>query len=355
MMNYHDLSRYRNELMGISIIMVILFHVGGMRHDTLWLCLSRCGNIGVDMFFFFSGIGMWFAWTKSRQTGYRKLLSFFRRRYLRIYPVWLVTACAYYIPRYCDGRMTLPDTLSDIAVNWGFWHHCELAFWFIPAIMMLYTVAPAYITLICRHRSWRWMPVAAVMLCVMLQYLQPLNSALGHLEIFVSRIPIFLLGINAGERVMERRPIESSARWMMLLTLAMGIIICVNFENGLRDRFPLFLERMVYIPMTVSMSLLLCRLFALADAENKRTAPWVRRATGMTNRALAFTGGVSLEIYLVHYQFVIVPFHLRSLSYWPKAFATLAIAIPAAWVLHKVVGHVVRKLEDVLKWLHGAL
>ena len=62
--------------------------------------------------------------------------------------------------------MSAIDTILSIAINWGFWEHDELTFWFIPAIMMLYTVAPAYMELIRRHTEWRCMPVAALLLCV---------------------------------------------------------------------------------------------------------------------------------------------------------------------------------------------
>ena len=58
------LSAHRAALMGAAMLMVILFHVGGMRHDTVFYCISRCGNVGVDVFLFLSGIGLWFSWGK---------------------------------------------------------------------------------------------------------------------------------------------------------------------------------------------------------------------------------------------------------------------------------------------------
>ena len=49
------ISKYRGELMGFAMIYVVMFHVCGNRHDTLWYCLARCGNLGVDIFLFLSG------------------------------------------------------------------------------------------------------------------------------------------------------------------------------------------------------------------------------------------------------------------------------------------------------------
>ena len=293
--NYSCLSSQRGRLMGAAMLMVVLFHVGGMRHDTFFYCLSRCGNVGVDMFLFLSGIGLWFSWGKiigkkhaaptatatrpaprnaSGRRGKRLLQAIagspyatsLRRRYVRVYPAWLIVAAAYYLPRCLDGRASAADTALSIAVNWGFWQHDELTFWFIPAIMALYTVAPAYIELIRRHAECRWMPVAAMVLCVLVQYWAPLHSVVGHLEIFFSRIPIFLIGINTGLLVEQRRHIGRAGWWMLIGMLAVCTLACVNFEDGLRGRFPLFLERMVYIPLTVSMALLMARALAHAPA-----------------------------------------------------------------------------------------
>ena len=83
----HDLSRYRGELMGVAMLVVMLFHVGGNRHETIWLCMGRCGNVGVDMFLFLSGIGLWYSLSSRPWGGVRSRLStFYRRRLLRIYP-----------------------------------------------------------------------------------------------------------------------------------------------------------------------------------------------------------------------------------------------------------------------------
>ncbi len=363
---YGCLSSQRGRLMGAAMLMVVLFHVGGARHDTIFYCLSRCGNVGVDVFLFLSGIGLWFSWSRNqlrikneelriKNEELRKnageavdedaaprsvrshsslscssLMSFFRRRYVRVYPAWLVVACLYYLPRYFDGHLSAADTALSIALNWGFWEHDELTFWFVPSIMALYTVAPAYMELIRRHPECRLMPVVAMVGCVLAQYWPPLHSAVGHIEIFTSRIPIFLIGINMGQAVMERRPIKRAGWWMLLAVFALSALACVNFEDGLRGRFPLFLERMVYIPLAVSMSLLLARLME----------PMPRWA----GAPLAFVGAVSLEIYLIHAQFVLLPLHRLHLGYWPTAIAVVVVSALLGWLLHKAVGLLTRKI-----------
>lgn len=62
---FSDLSRYRSELMGLAMIFVMLFHVWLPKSNPMY-GLVRCGNVGVDMFLFLSGIGLWYSWTGNR-------------------------------------------------------------------------------------------------------------------------------------------------------------------------------------------------------------------------------------------------------------------------------------------------
>jgi peptidoglycan/LPS O-acetylase OafA/YrhL len=159
--------------------------------------------------------------------------------------------------------------------------------------------------------------------CICVQWVTPIHQAVGHIEIFWSRLPIFFLGINVGEWVRQDRRMESPAIWLLVVTFLATASACIYLEQVKHGRFPLFAERMIYIPLTVSMLLLLCELFS-------RTPQWF-------NKASAFLGTISLELYLLHAHFVmayITPYHL---GYWPTVLLTLVAAIPLAWLLHQLV------------------
>lgn len=324
-----DLSRYRGELMGLAMIFVMLFHVWMPKSNPMY-GLVRCGNVGVDIFLMLSGIGLWFSWSKNQS-----LKGFFKRRYLRVYPAWLLIACMFYIPNYLnsDGGGYSPDVLNlvlNILVGWSFWRVDDLTFWYVPAIMMMYTFAPFYMMLIRKHPEYRWMPVVAMLLAVMVQYYPPVHSAVSHLEIFFSRIPIFLIGVNMGQWVKERRQLDGSAVWLVLLLFIMSLAMCVEFEQHWRGRFPLFIERMVYIPLTVSGCMTLVLLL-------DKTHDAVRRV-------LRFFGTVSLELYLIHIQFVLVYIRPYKLGYCLTALLMILISLPLAWILHKAVDLLERRL-----------
>ena len=302
-----NVSRYRGELMGAAMLFIILFHVPLARSNEFF-GLRRCGNVGVDMFLFLSGIGLWFSWVKNPD-----VWKFYKRRLLRIYPAWLVMASLYYLPRFDWQFGNYVDLIGDIAINWDFWLNDELTFWYIPAIMMLYLWAPPYMRLIQRHPIYKWLPV---------------NQAVGHIEIFWSRVPIFFIGINCGELVRRETKIDGAGIWMVLILFLATFSSCVYLEQMTHGRFPLFVERMIYIPFTITLILMLNRVF-------RRTPKWF-------NRFCAFFGALSLEAYLIHNHFVmayIVPYHM---GYWLTALLTIVITIPLAWVLQKVLKLVVR-------------
>ena len=327
-----NISRYRGELMGAAMLFVILFHVGLPREDAFY-GLRRIGNIGVDMFLFLSGVGLWFSWTKRPS-----LKHFFTRRYLRIYPAWLIIACLFYIPDFLGPRQfstNIIDLLGDVLINWDFWVHDELSFWYIPATMMLYLFAPAYMQLIIKHPVYRWLPVVMIMWCILVQYVTPIHAAVGHLEIFWSRVPIFFIGINFGKAVKEKRCMDGASLWLIMLVFVMAFASSVFLEQVRHGQFPLFIERMLYIPLTVTAILLLNRVF-------RRTPKWF-------NATFREVGALSLEAYLIHLHFVLVHIERFHWSYWPTFLVCIAITMPLAWLLHKIVELGVKPLENKVK------
>lgn len=322
-----NISRFRAEQMGAAMLFVILFHVALDRGDPFY-GLRRCGNVGVDIFLFLSGVGLWFSWVKTPD-----VLRFYRRRLLRIVPTWIVVATAFYLPDYLGARRfsrSLVDLIGDITLNWDFWLHDELTFWYVPAIMALYLVAPWYMRLVQSRPVYRWLPLLMVIWCVMVQWVLPIHHAVGHIEIFWSRVPIFFIGINFGEMVRTRRHLPGEAVWLLLITFLMTFGTCLYLEQVRHGHFPLFVERMLYIPFTVCTVLVMNRIF-------RRMPQWV-------NSSFRFVGALSLEAYLIHIHFVLVyvqPYHL---GYWSTFLVTVAITLPIAWLLQRLIGLLTARL-----------
>ena len=208
----------------------------------------------------------------------------------------------------------------------------------MPAIMVLYLIAPFYMRLIQRNSVWRWLPVVMIVWYFLVRDWPPLWKAVGHVEVFWSRIPVFLLGINAGELVKtphqlprgEEQQKASPRGGLVGVIFILSLWYCVYVEGHRHGAFPPATERMVYIPLAISGMFLMCKFFDHAPS-------WILRA-------FTFVGGISLEIYLIHIQFVlkyIKPYHL---GYWPTFLIMLAISIPLAWLLSKLVSFLIKPL-----------
>lgn len=320
-----NISRYRGELMGIAMIFIFLFHVALPRYN-MFFGLRRIGNIGVDMFLFLSGVGLWFSWMK-----HPSVKRFFKRRYLRVYPAWLIISCLYYIPHFHGHSFSAwINLIGEVTINWGFWLHGELTFWYIPAMMMLYLFAPSYIQLIRRHPVYRWLPVVMILWCILVQYVTPIHDTLGHLEIFWSRVPIFFIGINMGESVRRKDKMDGASIWMILIVFVMTLSSSIFLEQELHNMFPIYVERMLYIPLTITTILLLNRVLRMTSKKVKTL--------------FKFVGALSLECYLIHIHFVLdyIP---GSFGYWASFFICLFVTLPIAWLLSKIVDYISNFIE----------
>ncbi len=323
-----NISRYRGELMGIAMIFIFLFHVALPRYN-MFFGLRRIGNIGVDMFLFLSGVGLWFSWMK-----HPSVKRFFKRRYLRVYPAWLIISCLYYIPHFHGHSFSAwINLIGEVTINWGFWLHGELTFWYIPAMMMLYLFAPSYIQLIRRHPVYRWLPVVMILWCILVQYVTPIHDTLGHLEIFWSRVPIFFIGINMGESVRRKDKMDGASIWMILIVFVMTLSSSIFLEQELHNMFPIYVERMLYIPLTITTILLLNRVLRMTSKKVKTL--------------FKFVGALSLECYLIHIHFVLdyVP---KSWGYWPTFLFCIAVTLPLSWGLSKIVTFISKFIENKL-------
>ena len=198
-------------------------------------------------------------------------------------------------------------------------------------MMMLYLFAPPYMQLIRRHPVYRWLPVVMILWCILVQYVSPIHNAVGHIEIFWSRLPIFFIGINMGEAVRRKDKMDGASIWMILIVFAMTLSASIFLEQELHGHFPIYVERMLYIPLTITTILLLNRVF-------RRTPKWF-------NTIFKFVGALSLECYLIHIHFVLdyIP---KTCGYWTTFLVCVVITMPLAWLLSKIVNYISKFIEN---------
>ena len=117
---------------------------------------------------------------------------------------------------------------------------------------------------------------------------------------------------------------------MIIIMFLMALLASIFLEQNRHGQFPLFIERMLYIPLTVTAILLLNRIF--------------RRLPHYINRCFSFVGGLSLEAYLIHIGFTLRYVEKLNLGYWPTFLLCTITTMPLAWLLNKSISLAINKI-----------
>ena len=66
------------------------------------------------------------------------------------------------------------------------------------------------------------------------------------------------------------------------------------------------------------------------------------------NSCFKTVGTLSLEMYLLHVQFVLLHIEQHHLGYWLTFLLTVAITLPMAWMLQKALNYATNKIKGSL-------
>lgn len=172
----------RTLCLGIAIIMVVMYHLFCMCKVPP-LNIFYPGFLGVDIFLFFSGFGLCYSYQKN------SLQTFYKRRFKRILPLYIISALIISIIELIDGRhLSFFDIICNLT-SLSYWGvgGCFID-WYLSSLIVLYIAFPVMfkftnsggvialfvlvvITIsVCFHPDWKY-------------------------ECLIGRIPIFCSGI----------------------------------------------------------------------------------------------------------------------------------------------------------------
>lgn len=183
------LSKYRGQLMGFSIFIIVLYHfcnLGGNTFvDIVLKKIFSHGYIGVDFFMVLSGLGLTYSLSHNEN-----LKIYYLKRWVRIFPFFtFITLVECYIIR---GE---PLELAFIrSTTLGY--YCGFAYidWFVPGIVGLYVIFPALYFGVIKPRRFK----IAFILCGIIMLLSLIISPFNILDwkhfALLYRIPAFILG-----------------------------------------------------------------------------------------------------------------------------------------------------------------
>lgn len=183
--NINDISTYRSELMGWSILWIMMLHFTFCQIKPLGF-IAQYGFAGVDIFVFVSGLGLFYSLDKDDN-----LIHYYRKRLLRIIPT-------YYILGFITNLLIIHDDIPTFLFTYstiGFWIGLNYADWFIPSLLFLYFIAPLIKKII--DKKW-FIFIIIIVVCIYLiaYYYTDKEEILdrSHFSL-LHRIPAFVFGM----------------------------------------------------------------------------------------------------------------------------------------------------------------
>ncbi len=306
---YQRISRYKAQLMGIAILIVVYGHFfyyhSGLK-DYTQLNITMWYTVGsVDIFLFLSGFGIYHSLHKNDDP-----LKFFRRRMSRLLPAYLPFIVIYCAFSLAVGWMNKYQALGNLT-TFGWWGQQGAQFnWYIPALIGMYLLSPLFYHVIETYeKKSLWV--------IPLLFLIEAGAIGSSLMIGVSRFPVYFLGMYLGrEASLGKAPSRRHLVWsgiLMVLSMA-GLFVLVKLRPGWLSRFGFW-----WHPFLLSTPGCLYLTTWCLEKHEK----W--GLTRLLNRGLGFLGGKSFEIYLWHLMVYSVALYLDLKGWW-------------LWILMAVLG-----------------
>lgn len=282
---FNLISLYRKELMGFAALWILFFHEWVRIFPTvpvlgeIEFLTKTFGYIGVDIFFFLSGMGLCIAIDKY------SLSRFYAKRFIRIlFPFFLVEAVGCIIT-----HRTFLDYIKMIS---GFSFVTTSIFsvlWFVPAIAIYYLIFPLYHKLFSKAQNQVLYTIAAIEIWLLLSV--KLNSTMRW-DLFgvTNRIPVFLIGVLLGWYGKNKKEIKCNRTMIlaMFTTLLLGLYLCYLTDQ--KSFFFMVQISNVAVPaMLVAISLSFFLAYFL---------DMLKKAT-LLKKFLGFFGTISFELYCV--------------------------------------------------------
>ncbi|MCE5344262.1 MAG: acyltransferase [Eubacteriales bacterium] len=275
-------SRYRDELKGIAILWVVLFH-SQLTLPGAWDTLRQLGYSGVDIFFFLMGMGLYRSLQKNGE-----LRAYASRRLWRVLPAYLPVLVAWMAVMYPTFGLSTTQVIRGVLGNLtmtGYWIQSPKVFnWFANGQFLFLLLAPLCYAGLSQSRK----PATALVGLLALAMGAGL-ACIGQEQMMgASRLPVFLLGMAFGMEwpISKRRGLVVS---VYFVAFAVGLTTLLLTMTRYRE---LLIDYGLYWYPFALMTPVLCvffgYLFHKAEKATRLFAP------------LRLIGRASFEIYLLN-------------------------------------------------------
>lgn len=282
-----EVLKYRNQIYGLCAIWIVLFHIQrrlGFPEIPIITPLLEMGNLGVDIFMFLSGYCLCLSFKRNND-----LRRFFGKRVTRVVIPYLIITTPYLLYKsFVVGKnMSFLIQVKSFFVNLtglSFWIDGFQTSWFVHAIIVLYCLFPFFYYIVSKGKLSGIALIVLTYLFVLVNYCY--SPIFEKNAIALCRFPVFILGIlmayHNWDVALNKRNLIISLIYLIILIWIIPTkkVLSGFFSYGYTSLFLFFIT--MVIPSMVLM------------------VPIVKRSKGFINQFFLFTGGLSLEIYMIH-------------------------------------------------------
>ena len=289
-LDYSVISRRRNDLFGIAIVSIVIFHFflscqKAHVHPVLANeYVALIGRVGVPIFLTLSGMGLFFSLSKNYN-----LKDFYKKRLVRVLIPYFIISVTHYFVRYI-----LIEKLGFAAFLKGvffieFFTSKDSQFWFIALILIMYAIYPLLFKI---FRSGKWnfiklLVVIGLVICMNFLLYKYAKTTYNNISVMLTRIPAFIIGVYLGEKVYNKRAV--SWQFWCITILGAAVYIFFSIQNEVLGTPPP--SSMVFKYLETVYGLFLMMVISI-----------VLEAIGSVtfSKMCAFFGAMSLELYMIH-------------------------------------------------------
>ena len=280
-----NISKCRSVLFGVATILIVFFHSFYLSFSFLnvpflvktFTWMKNMSNIGVDIFLFLSGLGLYYSLEKDSS-----IKRFYIRRFKRILPAVLIVSIIY--SALISHSHGIAGYFGDCFL-YSFWLYGSRSFWFFSLLVVLYLIFP-FIYKLCKTGPYFcvWLFIFSIVLNLLLLFLVP--DYYNKVEIAVARIPVFILGAISAKYIIEGYKIPYIGTVIIsILIIGASIAAKIIFKDYISDHA--YIERFIYCIPACCWIILLSMFFSRFRLKAGKTF-------------LIWIGLYSMEIYLLY-------------------------------------------------------
>lgn len=336
--NWNILSENRNIIYGISIILIIIFHyfedvlnspsgINKEIHNIAVIYNVLFGSIGVEIFLFLSGIGLYFSLEKGRD-----VLKFYSKRIKRIIIPYVIIGLVYW---GCVDIWINGTDLGDICYDFLFislFTEGKQLFWYVAFIITAYAIYPIIYSMIKRYGGKSILIISVI--GILIQFIPRLlfKDVYINAEIYFTRFLIFFIGAYCGQKVFEKKNVEFED-YILIIGGAIQFILYLFIHYlhilPICDRFfELIGERIIKCFWGISMT------FILVIVTTKIIPKIVQKF-------LEYIGKITYELFLTH---VAIRDYMKIINYQTSNLVNYIFCIGISFVLAIVIHEINKKV-----------